>query len=69
MNRKPVIIFGLTASCGEADLQRYQEAGMDGCIEKGCVVSRAIHEALALHAQEPLQFLFIDAQNVHIGLR
>ncbi|CEO98140.1 Response regulatory domain-containing protein [Plasmodiophora brassicae] len=61
------VIFGLTASCSEADRRRYADVGMDGCIEKGCVISRAMHEALAMHAEKPSQFIFIDARNAHVG--
>jgi CheY-like chemotaxis protein len=58
------IILGLTGSCSHADLQRYAEAGMDGCIEKGSVVSRAMHEALAMLEANPSEFVFINSQNI-----
>lgn len=60
----PALIFGLTASCKPDDLARYMEAGMDGCIEKGCIVSRAMHEALAMHKESPSEFVFINSRNV-----
>jgi hypothetical protein len=60
----PTIIFGLTGNCKEDDLDRYNQAGMDGCIEKGCVVSRAMHEALAMKKENPGEFIFINSRNV-----
>lgn len=63
-NRIPSIIFGLTGSCKEEDLDRYNDAGMDGCIEKGCIVSRAMHEALAMKKENPDEFIFINSRNV-----
>jgi len=62
--RFPSIIYGLTGTCDEASLQRYNVSGMDGCFEKGCVVSRALHEALAMTRKNPLFFLYIDSRNV-----
>lgn len=62
--RIPTIIFGLTGNCKEDDLDRYNAAGMDGCIEKGCVVSRAMHEALAMKKENPDEFIFINSRNV-----
>jgi len=64
--RKRAVIFGLTGSCEDKDLVRYNEAGMDGCIEKGCIVARAIHEALAIKQENPNEFVFINSRNVHI---
>jgi len=63
-SRSGTIIFGLTGNCKEDDLDRYNLAGMDGCIEKGCVVSRAMHEALAMKKENPADFVFINARNV-----
>jgi CheY-like chemotaxis protein len=63
-HRQHTIIYGMTASCSDADLNHYNEAGMDGCIEKGCIVSRAMHEALAITRQNPTDFVFINARNV-----
>jgi CheY-like chemotaxis protein len=64
----PCIIFGLTGNCSDEALNLYAEAGMDGCIEKGCVVSRAMHEALAMKEENSDVFLFIDSRNVHFRL-
>jgi CheY-like chemotaxis protein len=64
----PCIIFGLTGNCSDEALNLYAEAGMDGCIEKGCVVSRAMHEALAMKEENQDAFLFIDSRNVHFRL-
>lgn len=64
MDITPSIIFGLTGNCEEPQLQTYNEAGMDGCIQKGCVVSRAMHEALAMHKENPDEFIFINSRNV-----
>jgi len=66
--QKACLIFGLTGSCSDEDLRTYAEAGMDGCIEKGCVVSRAMHEAIAMKEQNPCVFMFIDSRNVHFHL-
>lgn len=62
------VILGLTASCGEDRLRVYADAGMDGCIQKGCVVSRAMHEALAMLDAFPGVFVFVDDQNAHFKL-
>jgi len=62
--RTPSVIFGLTGACKEEDLERYLDCGMDGCIEKGCIVSRAMHEALAMKKENPNEFAFINSRNV-----
>jgi CheY-like chemotaxis protein len=69
VSRAPSIIFGLTGNCSDEALGLYAESGMDGCMEKGCVVSRAIHEALAMKEENPSLFLFIDSRNVHFKLQ
>ena len=56
----------MTGSVDEVDLDRYARAGMDGCIEKGCVVSRAMHEALAMYKEHRNAFIFINLRNVQI---
>jgi len=68
LGRKPSTILGLTGNCSEKDLLKYTDSGMDGCIEKGCVVSRAMHEALAILNANPDQFVFVDSHNIHFGL-
>lgn len=64
--RNRTIIYGLTANCSDADLNRYNQAGMDGCFEKGCIVARAMLESLALTQQNPNNFVFINAHNVQV---
>eukprot|EP01083_Nonionella_stella_P075000 203626_1 len=59
------LIFGLTASCEPDDLNSYAECGMDGCVEKGCLLSSALHEAIATLTENPANFIFIDRRNVH----
>ncbi|MES1908036.1 MAG: hypothetical protein MHM6MM_001047 [Cercozoa sp. M6MM] len=59
------IIYGLTGDCSKAALSRCNAAGMNGCIEKGCILSRAMLEARAITLENPTSFVFINAANVH----
>eukprot|EP01083_Nonionella_stella_P055156 145589_1 len=59
-------IFGTTGSCEREDLHSYAAAGMDGCIEKGSVLSQALHEAIAMKEASPNEFVFINHENIHI---
>jgi len=68
LKRKSAVIFGLTGSTDEEDLKAYELAGMDGCIEKGCVLTQAIGYALSKTPStsptclsRPTSFLFIGA--------
>eukprot|EP00456_Euglypha_rotunda_P093086 TRINITY_DN981_c0_g1_i4.p1 TRINITY_DN981_c0_g1~~TRINITY_DN981_c0_g1_i4.p1 ORF type:complete len:107 (-),score=15.62 TRINITY_DN981_c0_g1_i4:34-354(-) len=42
LHRQPSFIVALTGSVSKEDLDAYKEVGMNGCIEKGCVVTRAM---------------------------
>jgi len=60
INREPAYIIALTGAVSEDDLELYKEAGMNGCIEKGCVVSRAMHYLTAHRTKCEKDFLFIN---------
>jgi len=60
VHRQPSYIIALTGSVTQSDLDTYKEAGMNGCIEKGCVVSRAMHYLTAQRLKRGKEFLFIN---------
>jgi len=55
--RSKCLIFGLTGSLSNEDLDRYKSAGMNGCIAKGTVLVDALHDAIADHSKNPEQFV------------
>lgn len=65
LHRKPTIVLGLTGSCRVSDLVLYRESGMNGCIEKGSIVIRAVVESLNILKHNRNQFLFVNAKNMH----
>jgi CheY-like chemotaxis protein len=57
-NKKPAaVIFGLTSSVSDEDLERYKSAGMNGCIAKGKILVEAVKEALDEHYAAPERFV------------
>ena len=59
----PVIIIGLSGCVEPDDLARYRDAGMNGAIEKGALVTEAL-EAAVRHAQGPsAEFVLVNARN------
>lgn len=63
-SRPASLILGMTGAVGRSDLLRYRDAGMDGCIEKGCVVADAVNRAYQLKRdQTNSPFLFIAANS------
>jgi len=57
--KKRIIILGLTGSVSKNDLQKYQEADMDGCIEKGELLITAIQKALQKLQENPTEFVVL----------
>jgi CheY-like chemotaxis protein len=54
---KPCIILGLTANVTTEDLRRYERGAMNGCIQKGNVVGESVHQAIAVLAKKPDEFV------------
>jgi CheY-like chemotaxis protein len=65
LHQKKTCILGLTGTVDAEALQRYQDAGLDGCIEKGSVIIKSVHAALDTmkHEQYTNEFVFIDNRN------
>jgi len=56
-NRPRTVIFGLTGSVGDSDLDQYKRVGMNGCIAKGNLLESSVREALDEHSKNPNQFV------------
>eukprot|EP01083_Nonionella_stella_P280896 955805_1 len=58
--RTPAFVFAVTSHCTPGDLEKYAENGLNGCIEKGCLIAEAFMEAMASVHDDPSNFVFID---------
>jgi CheY-like chemotaxis protein len=55
--RGSTLVFGLTGSVSQADIERYKEAKMDGVIAKGNLIQQAVTKALDEHQRDPHTFV------------